>query len=380
MIWGALAIPVLTAWVLHQWWPHRTLWWEYVLPLVVCAVLIGSMKACVEHTQVQSTEYWGSVATSAHYYEPWNEYIHKTCSRTHCSGSGNNRRCHTTYYDCSYVRDHSAYWEVRTTLGEVIRVPQAKYDELRMRWGNRQFQDMRRNYHTKDGDMYYTVWPKDSVRLEPVTTTHTYENRVKAADASIFHFELVSDAMADSLGLHDYPGVQHPYTQVALLGARDTAAQRALMHWNAVLGAPKEVKLFVLVFRNKGREYGQLQEWYWKGGNMNEVVVCLGLDDANRVQWCHPMSWGTDHVLQATIRQHVETRDTLDLLGFSRWLGPVVQEHFVRRDFAEFDYLTVEPPTWAVVTTYVLTLVISVLLGVFAVQNEADPWMQTRRW
>lgn len=376
IIWGALLIPLLTAWVLHRWWPHRTLWWEYALPLVVCALMLACMKGCVEHRQVSSTEYWGSVATSAHYYEPWNEYVHRRCTRSYPCG----KSVCTTTYDCSYVRSHSAYWEVRTSLDEVIRVPQAKYEELRKRWTNEQFKDMRRNYHTRDGNQYFTVWPKDSLRLEPVTTTHIYENRVKAADASIFHFELVSDAQADSLGLHDYPPVQHPYTQKALLGAEHADAERALKHWNAVLGAPKEVKLFVLVFRNKARAYGQLQEWYWKGGNMNEVVVCLGLDSADRVQWCHPMSWGSDHQLQALVRQHVETADTLDLLNFSRWLGPVVQTHFQRRDFKEFDYLTVEPPTWAVITAYVITLLLSILCGVLAVHNEADPYTRTRRW
>ena len=371
IIWGALLIPILGAWVLHHWWPHRTMWWEYALPLTVCSLLVFGMKSCVEHQQVQSTEYWGSAGTEARYYEDWNEYVHRTCTCC-CDEDGNN----CTTYDCSYVRYHSPYWQLHTSTQEVLRISEERYQQLRQRWGNERFTDLRRNYHTNDGDLYTAVWPGDSITLEPVTTIHSYENRVKAADASIFHFRTVPPSMADSIGLFSYPAVQAPYTQHALLGAEGPhadSANKALMHWNALLGPENEVKLFVLVFRNKPRTTGQWQEWHWKGGNMNELVICLGLDSADRVQWCHPISWGTDHRLQADIRQHVETQDTLDILAFSRWLGPVVSKHFVRRDFKEFDYLTVEPSTGAVVTVYIITLLMTVFCCVFAVQNEADP-------
>lgn len=374
ILWGALLLPLLGAWVLHRWWPHRTVWWEYALPLGVCAVLIALMKLAVEHVQVSSTEYWGSAVVEARYYEDWNEYIHRTCTETCCCDSKGH--CQTRTYDCSYVDYHPAYWQVRTTSGEEVLISKQKYHELRARFGNEQFTDLRRHYHTNDGDLFTTTWSRDSVRLEPVTTVHTYENRVKAADASIFHFQPVSDELADSLGLHRYPVVGAPYHQTALLGYAGpdgAVANQVLQWWNATLGPTKEVKLFVLVFKDRPREVGQLQEWYWKGGNMNEVVVCLGLDARNRVSWCHPISWGTDHALQAVIRQHVETTDTLDMVGFARWLGPVIEEHFSRRDFKEFDYLTVEPPVWGIVLTYVLTALATIGCCALAVRNEEYP-------
>ena len=44
-------------------------------------------------------------------------------------------------------------------------------------------------------------------------------------------------------------------------------------------------------------------------------------------------------------------------------------ENFQRKDFKEFNYITVEPPTWAVVTTYIITILITFVLCYWAIVN-----------
>ncbi|HRH68892.1 MAG TPA: hypothetical protein PLB89_05225 [Flavobacteriales bacterium] len=377
MIWGALLIPFLAAFVLWRWYAHHMVWWEYLLPLAVSAMLIGVAGGVAEHSMVTSTEYWGSAVTKAEYYEDWNEYIHRTCSETCCCDK-DGKNCSTRYYDCSYVQYHSAYWELQTTTGEELRIDEWQYNRLVKRFGGARFEDLHRHYHTNDGDKYVTTWPQDSATLEPVTTTHTYENRVKAADQSIFHFRRIAEKERDSLGLFDYPPIRFRYHQEAVLGDTTREARAAnyrLKWWNAVLGPAKEARVSVLVFHDKPRTTGIQQEWAWAGGNMNEVVLCIGLDRARRVQWCHPMSWSTDEQLEAELRQYVEAQDTVDLVAVADFLGPLVRRHFVRRDFHQFDYLSIEPPGWAVVLVYFLTALACTITGAFAVGNEAVPQM-----
>ena len=59
---------------------------------------------------MNDTEYLGYYITKASYYEPWNEYIHRTCTREVYDGrdSDGNPKYRTEHYDCSYVEYHHA--------------------------------------------------------------------------------------------------------------------------------------------------------------------------------------------------------------------------------------------------------------------------------
>ena len=100
IIWGAILIPLIVAFLLYRFYSHKTVWWEFLLPLGVSIVCIFSMKGIIEIAQVSSKEYWGSFVQRIEYYEDWNEYIHKTCTRSYRCGKST---CFTTY-DCSYVQ------------------------------------------------------------------------------------------------------------------------------------------------------------------------------------------------------------------------------------------------------------------------------------
>lgn len=64
---------------------------------------------------------------------------------------------------------------------------------------------------------------------------------------------------------------------------------------------------------------------------------------------------------------------TLDLSAYADWLGPAVREKWVRKKFEEFNYLTVDPPLWAVITTFFVTLAVCAGVALWAVLNEHRP-------
>jgi hypothetical protein len=332
------------------------------------------MKAIVETVQVSSKEYWGSLISRVEYYEDWNEWITETCSRECCCDS-DGENCSTEPYDCSHSEYHPAVWKIITTTGEVVLISQGEYNRIKGIFGNEKFVDLNRDYYTDDGDEYRSDWKGDSVTAIPVTTLHTYENRVKAADQSVFHYGEVTKAEKEKYSLKEYPEIVGAYKMQSVIGDNSedaVIADKKISYINGLLGHKKEVRIFVLIFKNQPIEAALYQEWYWSGANMNEFVICIGIDNERNVKWCKPISWTRSEMLKVNVKDFVQSQTKLDLQVVSGYLQEQVDKQFVRRSFKEFDYLTVEPPTWAVIFAYVLTLAINLGLSVYIIGNEHD--------
>ncbi len=372
IIYGALIIPIIVAFILYKYFRHETVWWEFFVPIAASLVFTFSSKALIEAVQVSSKEYWGSFVKEVKYYEEWNEWVQQTCTRTCCCDS-KGQNCSTETYDCSYCLYHPPIWRITTTTGEDIDISEGEYSKIKKILGNEKFIELNRYFYTIDGNEYYCQWGNDSAKAIPVTTLHHYENRVKSADQSVFHFEEVGEADIKKYNLKDYPEINNGYQMDAVIGdnSQDAMiANKKIQYINGLLGPNKQVKIFVLVFNNQPIEAGLYQEWYWSGANMNEFVVCIGIDKDRSVKWCKPLSWTRSEILKTRVKDFMQGQEKLNLQALASYLQVQVEKYFVRRSFKEFDYLTVEPPTWAVVLTYILTAMINVALSIWIIRNE----------
>jgi len=381
MIFFASLIPVFTAIALFWGYKHKTKWWEFLIPFILSLVLIGISKAVISTARTADTEFWGGYVLTAEYYEDWNEYVHRTCTRQNCTGSGDNRSCSTEFYDCSYVAYHSEKWMVHDSNRKTLSISKKKFEELASRWDNRVFVDLRRNYHNNDGDKYVATWGEDDETLEPTIVIYRYENRVQAAE-SVFGFE---DVDPTEFGLYNYPGIKAAvgYNVPSLIGPKVKGSEEAdhlLSFWNAKLGRQKKLRMWMLVFVDKPLQAGLDQEAYWKGGNKNEFVLTVGVDSEGSVQWAHPFSWTDVESLKVDVRNYVAEQDTIDLIATANYMKVELEEKFVKKDFADFDYLTVEPPLWTIVLTFFLVLAVNIGLSFWIVLNEFDDEGSKRRY
>ncbi len=368
IIYGALLIPLITAFILYLYFSHETVWWEFFLPLAISAVLIFSSKAIIDVVEVQSDEYWGSLIDRVEYYEEWNEYIHQTCTRS-CG-----KNC-TTTYDCSYVRYHPPYWQIVTNTGEVVGISHIQYIILKKKFGNENFVELNRHYHTIDGDEYCSHWKREKSTATSVTTVHSYENRVKVADQSVFHFKEVSQKDIIRYQLKEYPQITENYKLKSIIGDSGYDAyfaDKKFDYLNGLLGHKKEVRLFVLVFKNQPIEAALYQEAHWSGANMNEFVICIGVDNSRNVKWCKILSWTRCETLKAEVKDFVQQQKKLNLRDVADFTKDKVEKEFKIRNFKEFSYLTVDPPTWMVVLTYVLTILVNLGISVWVIRNEYE--------
>lgn len=232
-----------------------------MIPFAITAIIIFTVKMICQFSMVKTKEYWGSFIKNVQYYEPWNEYIHQTCTRTVSCG----KDCTTTEtYDCSYVRYHDAEYYINTTTGEKIEIDKDQFNYYVARFRNKSFVDMDRSYYTEDGDMYQSDWKEDSASSVPVTTVHSYDNKIKAADQSIFHYTTVSKEDKDKYSLKEYPPVKE-YLQDCIIGDSGTFNQQDLTginYVNALLGHQMQVRVYLLIYRNQPIDASFLQESY----------------------------------------------------------------------------------------------------------------------
>lgn len=383
IIWIALAIPIPAAAAVYWRYHHRITLWEAGLMLGVPVLCVGLAKLVVETAQTSDTEFWGGWVTQAEYFEDWDERVscrHEIpCSHPEYSTDEKGHRYQSGYihsndghwhaYDVDY---HPEKWSIDGSNGEGFSIDRGTFERLAAQFGNRVFRDLNRSYHSNDGDKYVATWKGEPERLEPVTTDHRYENRVQAS-SSIFNFPEIKDP--GSLGLYDYPAIAGHSQRCVLgnAGPSSVEGERKLQYLNATLGSSKQFRVFVLAFHDRTMQVAFDQEAYWKRGNKNELVVCVGLDKDASAQWAYVFSWSESEALKIEARDFLMGQKTLDLVAFAEWLGPVVREKWVRKDFKDFSYLTVEPPTWAVVTTFFVTLAVSAGVAFWAVMNESDP-------
>lgn len=380
LIWFAMVIPVVISGGLYFVFKKKVLWWEMFIPFVASFILIAICKYSTESVQVHDKEYWGSYVVRAEYYEPWDEEVscrhpkYETRTTTHTDADGHT---YTTSeevfvgYEHAYdVDDHPASWQVVDSLGVGFSIDESYFHQLVRQFGNKTFVDLNRDYHSQDGDEYVTEWEGRDETLEPITTIHSYENRVQAS-STVCNYEHVDPK---DYKLYDYPKVDGLYCPIILgYHAPERAnAEAAYQRINAKYGSAKKIRVWVLVFVDKPRDAGLDQEGYWKGGNKNELVITIGITKSREVRWVHVFGWSKNELLKIQTRNFVRSQKQLDLVSLAQWLEPEIRslDQPFRRDFREFSYLTVDPPIWMVSLTFLLTFALNIGISFWLVEND----------
>jgi hypothetical protein len=454
----ALLIPLIATAIFYFIKKSEFAWWEFFVPFLSVLVAIVIAKALTDSASVRFDEYWGSTVTAVYEEEPYNYWHNETCTRTYACGTdkdGNTEYC-TETYDCSHQDDVGPSWWAETNLGEKFGISEQEYDKLAVQFKTaRQIVGSHDNYSPRDkcvgssgtkfegkrvGQIsydYQNSWNGDDNTRKAYVSQHTYINKVKATDLSIFNIKIVKEAEADSMGLYKYPeydgggifrqtkGLEYP---TILGGNISEQTQEKFKRLNGKFGVTNEMRLWILIFENKPMSIANYQENYWVKGNMNELVVCIG-KKGDEIQWSHAFSWAHSDILTTEVKNEVlnlytykdsvikiappkvlpvgkklqkkilgkageklppnviplPTQAAKDSIIKVKSFYPILNEQtlndyynylnqnlnkFQRRSFKEFDYLTVEPKTGAVILIYVLALLISVGVNLWVITNE----------
>lgn len=375
-------IPLIFVVFLIIFFREKVVWWEYlVLTLPSFAISAAIYFGMVSYSE-SDTEYFGDYVTEIRYYEPWNEYIHKTCSYTTSSGSGKNRVTTTHYYDCSYVDYHEEkFTQVFSTGGE-LDISKKEYNRLQSQWIKTRnvFVDLNRHYHSIDGNMYKLAF--DGIREHSKTKTvlHSYKNKIKASQ-SIFGFTNIEPEDAKKMGLHNYPELidqkdndffggtnnQNPF-----IGYKPT--KNELTRWqfiNGYYGPREQFRTYLLFYYNQPQSIVEDQKDYWQGGNKNEMVLCFGIDSiTKKIQWFDAFSWCDKPTFEVNFRNYMSGKEKLDLMKLADFTEYGARNYWERKNFEDFEYLKVELTNNQLIWLFLIIILFNLGMSIFIIMND----------
>jgi len=372
-IWFAFLIPILTLLATLAFFGRRITWWE---PLLLCTISFGiSATGAVisENSQTKATEFLGGWVTSAEYVEPWNEWVDKTCSR--CVRTDTAGSCvEEEEYDCSYCDEHGESYDYETTVGSGFFNSEEVWNNASVIFG-KEFVNLNRHSECsrpKNGNKWVATWNGDSAKLIPFFKRHSYENRVQAAP-TLFSFESIDPVKTKVFEYPKNDGLDNISILTETQLPNQSKANDLLNYYNGKYGASKQCHAYLIVFKNRGPDAGRNQESYWKGGGKNELVTTVGIDNSGKVLWAYVFSWSKDKMANIVIRDSLMRMQTFDAAQVVQLIGQEGVKKFKRRQFKDFDYISVQPSNTATVIVYILILLMSIGWVIFKkVEMDSD--------
>lgn len=360
MIAFAYAIPVVACLLLYFALDFRGEWWIFLCVLGGGEGFVGLLHFLFMRRYMSAREYLGSMVDSVHYEAPWTELRVRYETRTDSKGrSYTVRRVDRIY--------HPEQYYFFTTIGSRYDTDSDFFSRVVVTWQLPRRNDSWSGGHIQGGIRFghhYTMddfTPQERENPEnwiAVTERHSYKNKIQCSN-SIFKFEKVSSDKARELGLCDYPRIAE-YDAPAILSddfAVTPDVDLMFRRFNARYASEMEMRLFILLFRaDRGIGIAEMQRAYWQGGNKNEFVVCIGLEDDGSVRWARTFSWADEQTVEVETDQWLMHNSTLDWKDFHDILRLKIQS-WKRKEFKDFDYINVTLPQRYFVWTLMLSIV-----------------------
>ena len=320
-----------------------------------------------------ATEYLGGYVTSTIYYEEWDEMVlvHKTRQvpdGVDKDGHTKYRTEHYTEWERRYHPEEWAYTDNRSHWEHSISKSMFNYinDKLKAK---PVFKDMHRHYHRIDGDAYVRHYNGKPENCYELTWEHSYENRVKGSDHSIFKFRDLSEKEIKQYGLYEYPEIIN-LDQNPIIGKKvPYEHENAIRYINAYYGGKKQIRVFILLYDNPNVMVGEMQQSHWLGGNKNEFVVCLGVDKQNNVMWCYPFSWEDKPKLGVETKQYFIDHPKLNIGEYSKFLTSHIHD-WKRKEFKDFEYISVELTSTQLTWIIILIIMYNIGISFWVINNE----------
>jgi hypothetical protein len=367
----AFTLPFIVAIILLIFFRKETTPKEYVLLILPSIVIFFVVRLIMFASSSVDTEYLGDYITKVRHYDEWDEWVHRTCTRTY--KVGNTTRVQT--YDCSYRRYHPEKWSYFDSRGKEHSIYSKKeFEKVKNKFNSKMvFVDMKRRYYRIDGDAQDYYWNKTKETSYTVTSTNLYKNKIQNS-RSIFGFEEITKKQAKELGLFDYPCIEC-LDQIPVLSDSFYVSKQnidAIKYINGFYGRKYQFRLYILLFPyDKGVEISELQRSYWCGGNKNELVVCLGMKDNTQIGWCNAFSWCDSPKLDLLTEQYFNENDSLDLIKYSNLITEGLERgDWKRKEFNDFEYIRRELSNSQCIWLVILLLLYNIGISIYIITND----------
>lgn len=354
--------------------------------LLMCAISLLITLAIVGidySTQTTDTEVWSGRVVNWEHKEEWDEWHPPRTETYTTTDSKGNTTTHTREIP-GYWEHHYAQNRIKTTDSGWFSVNTAP-DGRRMNdaWPN-------------TTEELKQLWPENT----PSASSHSYENKVQASYSIYRHKDIDLKQYPD---LPQYPASVRDYIHIdRIIGEvpNKKEALKKLADWNAELnkmvddpekpGKKRSWKQVNIIFVNVGDkpvDYGFALQDKWEGGNKNDFVVAFSMDNKNNVNWVYPFSWADNESsenLKIEVREYMMNAKTItDFVPVIDEVSKLVADKFVRKQFADFNYLQIDVSKGATIFIWIFNAVI-LGMSIFIASENSSYYSRSRghryRW
>lgn len=323
--------------------------YKVLFPIIISLCIVTICEVVGGLSKTTDIEYHNGFVKVVEYYEPWDEMVpcRHPIYNTRTDSKGNTYTEFAGYQHAFDVDYHPEYWLLTDNTDHYQQISEESFLNIRKKFGNYNFVELNRSYYSIDGNKYISVFDGNEDKLEGCVHTHYYENRVQATNRSIFSFEKITQEEKEKYGLFDYPYINE-YKCNSILGYEDQRAERNLEIFNSLNGKPLQIRVWILVYKNQPIESAEKQRSYWQGGNKNELILAVGIDDHNIVKWGYTFSWTESEIVKIKCLDYINDQKdkTIDLNKLVDEIKPVIKESWKRKEFKDFKYLSVSVSPW----------------------------------
>lgn len=315
----------------------------------ICGILLSSIVYGISiFSKTHATEVWSGKIISVKHQEEYDEVI----TETHTDSKGNT-------YTTTRIEHNNAKNIVNTSDGGNISVNKSLDGKTR-------FNDSFPNTN------------EELIKFYPIGTStasiHSYKNKVQCSYSIYKHKNIDLKKYKD---LPEYPIQMKNDIQIdRFIGdiKNKNKVVEKLNEVNSDLNSKQKNKQVNLIFVNlgdKSEDYGFALQDYWQGGNKNDFVICFG-SNGDKVTWVYPFSWADSNNSE---KLKIDTRNYMLKVNlsddFTKTIGDIskmIETNFERKQFADFNYLTVELS----MREYVFIVIINIILGTIILKCIED--------
>lgn len=313
-------------------------WKELAVSVVVVSILVVATIQLGKYGQTQDTEVWNSKITAKKRVQDyWEESYDCNCTTYSCGTSKSPRTCETCQ---TCYRDHyTVDWFAKSPIGK-----------FRFKYLDSGYKSV---YKTPDPARY----TKCKVG-EPASKEFTYTNYVQAVPNSLFHDDsTIAEQYAGKIP--GYPRVYDYYriNRVLNVDSKISAEEVKTLNTNlnqelTSLGATKQANIIVILTELDDPNYRYAVENKWQGGEKNDVVIFIGLDD-HKITWVDVMTWALNsgnEMFHVTMRDGIIDMKDFDVATLTPFISKTITKLYDRPFMRDYEYLAdeIDPPTWVI--------------------------------
>ena len=318
---------------------RRLLSLPYLLAPLVIAILfhVGYSELAISDTEML-TNFCKGVSYQEDYFE--------TVVTTDTKG-----KTHTKFVY------HGPEYYVTDVHGHNTSVDRDNYERIARKFG------CEPSHKSMTGKVHVYIWDQSDKRAEIIVSNHRYRNPT-LLNNHVFKFDAVTKEEIEQYGLYERPKITNFIHCRSVMGWRGEYDE-SLDFFNARYGKDFQLRVLLLFFHGLPVESAVWQENLWRGGKKNELVLCVGLDDANNVSWTRAFSWTEVESIKANFTTALPFSEPFQMSRLMAWLESDVKPTWRRKEFADFSYITFDLPGWLVFLSLAIEVVVLVLCVVY---------------